>query len=142
VRNPDIDYVLTYEELDSFFEAKQIIVAEQEEATFATDASTAQARRFAVSGGVAGTVTKYAEKMGIEVKATVVDGLDKGYANSKPSAKKELKAQISSRLCPAKAVVSAALELSATPKRAPAPSNATVRMALKYRQTNTLNMTL
>ncbi len=75
IKNDDVDYVLTYEELGSFFMAKGIGVEQSNSLPFETDESSAQARRFAVSSGVAGAVISYAE--GITVKPMVIDGLDK-----------------------------------------------------------------
>lgn len=75
IHNDNVDYVLTYEELGSFFIAKGIGVESCKDRSFETDESSAQARRFAVSSGVAGAVISYSE--GIAVKPMVIDGLDK-----------------------------------------------------------------
>ncbi len=75
VHNPDVDLVLTYEELGSFFMAKEINVRECIDTPFATTVSSLEARNFAISGGVAQAVNHYAE--GIEVKPFAINGLDK-----------------------------------------------------------------
>lgn len=74
-KNPNIDYVLSFEELGAWFVALGIQVSECEESEFKKEAS-AQARNFAVTGGVAGAVNSLLDE---NEKATphVINGLDK-----------------------------------------------------------------
>jgi len=75
IRNADVDYVLTYEELGSFFMAKNIKADSLADGAFDSEDATSQARRFGISSGVAGAVISYAE--GVAVKPSVINGLDK-----------------------------------------------------------------
>lgn len=74
-KNPNIDYVLSFEELGAWFVALNIQVAECEESEFKVK-SSAQARNFALTGGVANAVNSLLED---KDKATpyVINGLDK-----------------------------------------------------------------
>lgn len=73
--NENVDYVLGAEELDSLFDAKKIVVSEQEETKIENEPSK-QARNFAVTGGVALAV-KQALKDENLAKPMVVSGLNK-----------------------------------------------------------------
>ncbi len=75
LQNPKIDYVLNFEELGAWFIALNIQVAECGESEYRKETS-AQARNFAVIGGVAGAVNALLDE---DEKATpyVIDGLNK-----------------------------------------------------------------
>ncbi len=75
LQNPNIDYVLNYEELGAWFIATNIQVAAYEGVEFRKE-SSAQARNFAVIGGVAGAVNSLLED-GEKANAYVIDGLNK-----------------------------------------------------------------
>ncbi len=75
VHDQNIDYVLTYEELEAFFKAKRISTDSSQEAEFDNPAPTRFGRGFAVSGGVSGALEQHIS--GVEVQKTVIDGLDK-----------------------------------------------------------------
>ena len=72
----DVDFVLTFEELNGMFEAKQIDFAQLEESDVLNEGS-AFGRGFAVSGGVAGAVTQLIQKNdpNAEVKTARAEGL-------------------------------------------------------------------
>ncbi len=72
----DVDFVLTFEELQGMFEAKGIDFATIEE-TDVLNEGTAAGRNFAVAGGVAKAVTDLAEKQnpGLEIKTARAEGL-------------------------------------------------------------------
>ena len=74
-QNPDIDYVLNYEELGAWFIALNVQVANCEESEFRKE-SSAQARNFAVIGGVAGAVNSLLEDEE-KAQAYIIDGLNK-----------------------------------------------------------------
>ena len=69
-----IDYVLTYEELNAFIEAKGIDVAGCEKKVFDNQDASVYGKGFAVSNGVGEAVKHYCSK---DVKPVVIDGLDK-----------------------------------------------------------------
>jgi iron only hydrogenase large subunit-like protein len=71
--NVNVDYVLSFEELDSMFEALHIKPSECEAAGI--DEITAEARGFALSGGVIQAIKK--QELKIDVKTLSVDGLNK-----------------------------------------------------------------
>lgn len=73
-KNPNVDYVLIFEEAQAMLTAADIDVSSQEAETF-TVASSAQGRRFPVSGGVAGAVA-YVVGDKAEYKPERIDGLD------------------------------------------------------------------
>ncbi|MBQ8459408.1 4Fe-4S binding protein [bacterium] len=75
MQNPNIDYVLNFEELGAWFVALNIQVAQCEGEEFAQE-SSAQARNFAVTGGVAQAVNALLED-GQKAQAHVINGLDK-----------------------------------------------------------------
>ena len=72
----DLDFVLTFEELNGMFEAKEINFEVLEESNVLNEGS-AVGRGFAVSGGVAGAVTKLIQKNNpdAEVKTARAEGL-------------------------------------------------------------------
>ena len=72
----DVDFVMTFEELNGMFEAKEINFEELEEANVLNEGS-AFGRGFAVSGGVAGAVTKLIQQQdpNAEVKTARAEGL-------------------------------------------------------------------
>ncbi len=72
----DVDFVLTFEELQGMFEAKEVDFATIEGGEGMND-GTAAGRGFAVSGGVAGAVTKViaATHPDVEVKTARAEGL-------------------------------------------------------------------
>ncbi|DAA83866.1 TPA: Fe-hydrogenase large subunit family protein [Candidatus Gastranaerophilales bacterium HUM_1] len=75
LQNANIDYVLNYEELGAWFIAMNVQLSDCGESEFKVE-SSAEARNFAVTGGVAGAVNALLEE---SEKATpvVIDGLDK-----------------------------------------------------------------
>ena len=73
--NPNIDYVMSFEELGALFMAKKIEVSECEETPY-NEESSKQARNFGVTGGVAEAVKK-ALKDENSVKPLVISGLNK-----------------------------------------------------------------
>ena len=72
----DVDFVLTFEELQGMFEAKEIDF-ETIEPMYDLNEGTAAGRGFAVSGGVAGAVEKMIHKSNpdLEVKTARAEGL-------------------------------------------------------------------
>ena len=72
----NVDFVMTFEELNGMFEAKEINFEELEEANVLNEGS-AFGRGFAVSGGVAGAVTKLIQQQdpNAEVKTARAEGL-------------------------------------------------------------------
>ncbi len=75
MQNPNIDYVLNFEELGAWFVALGIQVAECEESEFEQE-SSAQARNFAITGGVAAAVNSLLDE-GEKANAYVINGIDK-----------------------------------------------------------------
>jgi iron only hydrogenase large subunit-like protein len=73
--NPNIDYVLNYEELGAWFIALNIQVATCDESDYRKE-SSAEARNYAVTGGVANAVNALLEE-GEKATPYVVDGLNK-----------------------------------------------------------------
>lgn len=74
-QNPKIDYILNYEELAAWFTALDIKVETLDESDFRKE-SAAEARNFAVTGGVAGAVNAMLEE-DEKANAYVIDGLNK-----------------------------------------------------------------
>ncbi len=74
-KNPNIDYVLSFEELGAWFVALNIQVGQCAESEFSKE-SSAQARNFAVTGGVAQAVNALLEDSD-KAKPHVINGLDK-----------------------------------------------------------------
>ena len=72
----DVDFVLTFEELQGMFEAKEIVFATLPESEGLNE-GTAAGRGFAVSGGVAKAVTELAQQQnpGLEIKTARAEGL-------------------------------------------------------------------
>ncbi len=72
----DVDFVLTFEELQGMFEAKEIDFSAIEEQDYLNEGSGV-GRGFAVAGGVAGAVTKLVQQQnpGQEVKTARAEGL-------------------------------------------------------------------
>ena len=72
----DVDFVMTFEELNGMFEAKEINFETLEEANVLNEGS-AFGRGFAVSGGVAGAVTRLIQQQNpdAEVKTARAEGL-------------------------------------------------------------------
>jgi len=72
----DVDFVLTFEELQGMFEAKEVDF-EKIEGTIPLNEGTAAGRGFAVSGGVAGAVTKLIKQThpDVEVMTARAEGL-------------------------------------------------------------------
>ena len=75
MQNPNIDYVLNFEELGAWFVALNIQVAECEETDYSQE-SSAQARNFGITGGVATAVNSLLEE-GEKAQAHIINGLDK-----------------------------------------------------------------
>ena len=72
----DVDFVMTFEELQGMFQAKEIDFEQLEESDVLNE-GTAAGRGFAVSGGVAKAVSDLVEKTtpGLEVKTARAEGL-------------------------------------------------------------------
>jgi [FeFe] hydrogenase (group B1/B3) len=77
IDNEFVDYVLSFSELDTIFEAMDIKPAECEESTL--EMIDREARGFALSGGVIAAIQ--AQKLTIDVKTLAVDGLNKKSIN-------------------------------------------------------------
>lgn len=75
IKNDNVDYVMSFEELDALFLAKKIDVAECEETHYNIESSK-QARYFGVIGGVAEAVAKTLKDED-SVKPFVISGLNK-----------------------------------------------------------------
>ena len=73
--NPNIDFVMSFEELGALFMAKKIEVSECEETPY-NEESSKQARNFGVTGGVAEAVKKALQDEN-SVKPFVISGLNK-----------------------------------------------------------------
>ena len=73
--NPNVDFVMSFEELGALFMAKKIEVSECDEAQYNVESSK-QARNFGVTGGVTEAVKK-ALKDERMVKPLVISGLNK-----------------------------------------------------------------
>lgn len=73
--NPNVDFVMSFEELSALFMAKKIEVAECEETKYNIESSK-QARNFGLSGGVAEAVKK-SLKEEYTVKPYVINGINK-----------------------------------------------------------------
>jgi [FeFe] hydrogenase (group B1/B3) len=78
-QNDVVDFALTFEELGAFFEAKEIKLAELDEASYNTEEATLLARNFCVAGGVTETVKEYAKQIdpSVEINPLFINGLDK-----------------------------------------------------------------
>jgi iron only hydrogenase large subunit-like protein len=74
-QNPNIDYLLNFEELGAWFEALDMDLSKCAESEFKTEAS-AQGRNFAVTGGVAGAVCALLPE-DLPVQPAIINGLDK-----------------------------------------------------------------
>lgn len=73
--DPNVDYVLTFEEIGAMFVAQGINVDECPAEDF-KEVSCAQGRKFPISGGVAGAVASLVEGK-MEIKPELIDGLSK-----------------------------------------------------------------
>ena len=73
--NPNVDFVMNYEELGALFVAKKIQIMDLEESKYVVEASK-QGRNFGYSGGVAESVKK-SLKDEDSVKPCVINGLNK-----------------------------------------------------------------
>jgi len=73
MRNPDVDYVMTFEELGCMLNGWKITVDDCEEYGN-VGAETCSARGFALSGGVAKSINEINK---VDVKSYIVNGLDK-----------------------------------------------------------------
>ena len=75
MNNPNVDYVLNYDEFGAWLIAKNIQVSECEESEFKNDAS-AEGRNYALTGGVANAVQTLLPEE-IPAHAVLIDGLNK-----------------------------------------------------------------
>lgn len=75
MKNPNIDYVLNYEELGAWFVALHIQVAECDASEYKQE-SSAQARNYGVTGGVAAAVNSLLDD-NKKANAHIINGLDK-----------------------------------------------------------------
>lgn len=74
-KNPNVDYVLNYEEIGAWMVANDIQVSECSESQFKNEASK-EGRNYCVSGGVAGAV-KALIPDGVDCNPVMIDGLTK-----------------------------------------------------------------
>ncbi|MCF6242088.1 MAG: monomeric [FeFe] hydrogenase [Bacteroidales bacterium] len=91
--NNYVDYVLTFEELSSFFLAFNIEITELKETSYDTIQTTKEAQHFCVSGGVANTVKYYSNKINplVKINSYLINGLGKkGFRELKNTAKGKL----------------------------------------------------
>jgi len=79
INDPNVNYVLTFEELSSFLLAFQIEVNDLEDSDYDSADSTNVAKRFCISSGVTETVKYYANKIdpSFEIKPLFINGLDR-----------------------------------------------------------------
>lgn len=75
LQNDNVDYVLNYEEVGAWLIAADVKVETCDESEFKTEAS-AEARNYAVTGGVAAAVKTLVPE-DVETKPVVIDGLNK-----------------------------------------------------------------
>ncbi|MBP3820067.1 4Fe-4S binding protein [bacterium] len=75
MQNPNIDFVISFEELGAWFVALNVQVAECEESEYEVE-SSAQARYYAVTGGVAQAVNAMLDEKD-QAKPHIINGLDK-----------------------------------------------------------------
>ena len=75
MKNPNIDFVLNYEELGAWFVALGVQVANCEESDYSKE-SSAQGRNFGITGGVAAAVNSLLDEKE-KAKAYIINGLDK-----------------------------------------------------------------
>ena len=75
MKNPNIDYVLNYEELGAWFVALSLQVANCEDSEYSKE-SSAQGRNFGITGGVAAAVNSLLDESE-KAKAHIINGLDK-----------------------------------------------------------------
>ena len=75
LKNPNVDYVMNYEELGALFVANKIELSELEETPFETEASR-EGRNFGITGGVAKSV-EAADNGKSEIKPHLVNGINK-----------------------------------------------------------------
>lgn len=75
LKNPNVDYVLNYEEVGAWFIAQGIQVTECGESSFKTE-SSAEARNYCVTGGVAAAVQTLLPEH-IPAHPVIIDGLNK-----------------------------------------------------------------
>lgn len=75
----NVDFVLTFEELSSFFIAKKVDLLELNDSSYDTSDATAKAKEFCIDGGVAEAVKYYLKKLNPNIEATpyYINGLDK-----------------------------------------------------------------
>ena len=73
--NPNVDFVMNYEELGALFVAKKIQIMDLEESKYVVEASK-QGRNFGYSGGVAESVKKSLKEED-SVKPCIINGLNK-----------------------------------------------------------------
>lgn len=91
IRNHDVDYVLTYEELGALFMAKDIDLNDLEGIDFCSGEASKHAKGFAISKGVTEAVKHYAKDPSI-INPLLIDGLDKkGLALLKAAANGKVK---------------------------------------------------
>jgi len=76
IHDPNIDYVLTYEELGAFLMARGIDTAETEESSFDVTTATKHGRGFPVSRGVTEAVEHYVNGQ-VTIEPVLIDGLQK-----------------------------------------------------------------
>ena len=69
-----VDCVLSFEELQAFFDAREIDIASLEESTL--DDASYYGRIFARSGGITKGITEVGAEMGLDVKPVVMSGID------------------------------------------------------------------
>lgn len=76
MENPDVDYVINFEELGDLFVAKKIQVEDCDDIEFEKQSSK-QGRKFPITGGVSKAVVDYLKKEDIEPAPYVISGITK-----------------------------------------------------------------
>jgi len=77
--DPNVDFVLTFEELSSFFISQKTALLKLPEVNYDTMDATAEAKGFCIDGGVTEAVKYYLNEIdpSIEVKPLYINGLDR-----------------------------------------------------------------
>lgn len=66
-----VDYVITFEELNAMFQAKEIVVSEQPDENIGVANGSKSGRNFCQSGGVAKSLNDYLAEKGVETRLTL-----------------------------------------------------------------------
>lgn len=79
LKNPEIDYVLTFEELAAMFDARKIVPASCEPSHFELGSPSTEGRGFPMAQGVAAAVKKRLEEQGstVDLRPVYIDGFNR-----------------------------------------------------------------